>query len=37
MLVGDFTAEESEPCLSQVLYEHSAKYIVKETLVLKID
>ena len=25
MLVGDFNAEESEPCLSQFLYEYNAK------------
>ena len=30
MLVGDFNAEESEPCLSQFLYEYNAKNIVKE-------
>ena len=29
MLVGDFNAEESEPCLSQFLYEHNANNIVK--------
>ena len=28
--VGDFNAEESEPCLSQFLYEYNAKNIVKE-------
>ena len=30
MPVGDFNAEESEPCLSQFLYEYNAKNIVKE-------
>ena len=30
MLVGDFKAEESEPCLSQFLYEYNTKNIVKE-------
>ena len=30
MLVGDFSAEESEPCLSQLLFEYNAKNIVKE-------
>ena len=30
MLVGDFNAEESEPCLSQFLYEYNAKKIVTE-------
>ena len=29
-LVGDFNAEESEPRLSQFLYEYNAKNIVKE-------
>ena len=30
MLVGGFNAEESESCLSQFLYKHNAKSIVKE-------
>ena len=30
MLVGDFNAEESEPCLSQFLYEYNTKNLVKE-------
>ena len=30
MLIGDFHAEESEPCLSQILFEMNAKNIVKE-------
>ena len=30
MLVGDFNAEESEPCLSQFLFEYNAKNIAKE-------
>ena len=30
MLVGDFNAEESEPRLSQFLYEYNANNIVKE-------
>ena len=29
MLIGDFNAEESEPRLSQFLYEYNAKNIVK--------
>ena len=29
-LVGDFNAEDIEPCLSEFLYEHNAKSIVKE-------
>ena len=32
MLVGDFSAEESEPCLSQFLYEHNAKNIAKDNI-----
>ena len=35
MLVGDFNAEESEPCLSQFLYEYNAKNIVKENTCFK--
>ena len=35
MLVGDFNAEESEPCPSQFLYEYSAKNIVKESTCFK--
>ena len=35
MLVGDFNAEESEPCLSQFLYEYNAKNIVKENTCVK--
>ena len=35
MLVGDFNAEESEPCLSQFLYECNAKNIVKENTCFK--
>ena len=35
MLVGDFNAEESEPCLSQFLYEYNAKNIVKEKPLFK--
>ena len=30
MLVFDFNAEESEPCLSQFFYDYNAKNIVKE-------
>ena len=30
MLLGDFNAEESEPCLSQFLFEMNAKNNVKE-------
>ena len=29
MLIGDFNAEESEPCFSQFLFEMNAKNIVK--------
>ena len=36
MLVGDFNAEESEPCLSQFLYEYNAKKQVKENTCLKM-
>ena len=35
MLVGDFNAEESEPCLSQFIYEYNAKNIVKESTSFK--
>ena len=35
MLVGDFNAEESEPCLSQFLYESNVKKIVKENTCFK--
>ena len=30
MLVGDFNAKKSEPCLLQFLFEMNAKNIVKE-------
>ena len=30
LLIGDFNAEESEPCLSQFLFEMNAKKIVQE-------
>ena len=30
MLLGDFNAEESEPCPSQFLFEMNAKNVVKE-------
>ena len=36
MLVGDFNAEESEPCLSQFLYEYNAKNIAKGNTCFKI-
>ena len=36
MLVGDFSAEESEPCLSQFLYEHNAKTLPRTTFVLQM-
>ena len=36
MLVGDFNTEESEPCLSQFLYEYKAKNIVKENTCFKM-
>ena len=35
MIVGDFNANESEPCLSQFLYEYNAKNIVKESTCFK--
>ena len=35
MFVGYFNAEESEPCLSQFLYEYNAKNIVKENTCFK--
>ena len=35
MLVGDFNAEESEPSLSQFLYEYNAKKSVKENTCFK--
>ena len=35
MLVGDFNAEESEPCLPQFLYECNAKNTVKENTCFK--
>ena len=35
MIVGDFNAKESEPCLSQFLYEYNAKNIVKESTCFK--
>ena len=35
MLVGDFNADESEPCLSQFLFEMNAKNIVKEPTCFK--
>ena len=35
MLVGDFNAEESEPCLSHFLYEYNPKNIVKENICFK--
>ena len=35
MLIGDFNVEESEPCLSQFLFETNAKNIVKEATCYK--
>ena len=35
MLVGDFNAEELEPCPSQFLYEYNVKNIVKESTCFK--
>ena len=35
ILVGDFNAEESEPCLSQFLFELSTRNIVKEPTCFK--
>ena len=37
MLVGDFNAEVSEPCLSQFFYEYNAKNIVKENFLKCIE
>ena len=34
-LVGDSKAEESDPCLSQFLYEYNTKNIVKEKTCLR--
>ena len=35
MLVGNFNAQESEPCPSQFLYEYNAKNIIKESTCFK--
>ena len=35
MLVGNFNAQESEPCLSQFLYEYNAKNTIKESSCFK--
>ena len=35
MLIEDFNAEESEPCLSQFLFEMNAKNVVKEPTCFK--
>ena len=35
LLIGDFIAEDTEPCLSQFLYQHNAENIVKVKIVLK--
>ena len=35
MLVDDFNAEESEPCLSQFLYKYNTRNIVKENTCFK--
>ena len=35
ILVGDFNAEESEPCLLQFLYEYNARNIIKESTCFK--
>ena len=35
LLIGDFNAEDSEPCLSQFLFEHEAKNIVKHKTCFK--
>ena len=35
ILVGDFSAEDSESCLSKFLYEYNAKNIVKESTYFK--
>ena len=36
LLLGDFNAEETEPCLSTFLYEYEAKHLVKEKTCYKI-
>ena len=35
MLVGNFNTKESEPCLSQFLYEYNANSIIKESICFK--
>ena len=35
LLIGDFNAEDTEPCLSEFLYEHNAENIVKDKTCFK--
>ena len=35
LLIGDFNAEDSEPCLSRFLYEHNSKNLVKDKTCFK--
>ena len=35
LLIGDFNAEDTEPCLSEFLYEHDAENIVKDKTCFK--
>ena len=36
MLIGDFNAEESEPCLSQFIFEINAKILLRDLPVVKV-
>ena len=36
LLIGDFNAEDTDPCLSEFLYEHNAENIVKDKTCFKI-
>ena len=35
LLIGDFNAEDSEPCLSEFLYQYGSKNIVKDKTCFK--
>ena len=35
LLIGEFNAEDSEPCLSRFLYEHNSKNLVKDKTCFK--
>ena len=35
LLIGDFNAEDSEPCLSRFLYENNSKNLVKDKTCFK--